>query len=55
MSANQILGQFCKSGEWHKYSRRFHALDRNAKQKALDAIATGTDPDKAIRKAKRSK
>lgn len=53
MSAERILGQFCKSGDWNKYSRRFHALDRNAKLKAIEAIQNGSDPDKAIRKAKR--
>lgn len=53
MSQERILGQFCKSGDWHKYSRRFHALDRDAKLRAIEAIQNGIDPDKAIRKAKR--
>jgi len=53
MSENRIMSEFGKSGSLHKYSRRFHALDRAAKEKALDAIRNGIEPDKAIRRAKR--
>jgi hypothetical protein len=53
MSEHAILGRFCKSGDWHHLSRRFHNLDRDAKQKALADIANGADPKKAIERARK--
>lgn len=53
MSDNTILGQFTKSGDWSKYSRRFHTLNREQKEKVLEAIRGGLNPENAIRKAKR--
>ena len=56
MSDNGILARFCKCGDLHHLSRRFHNLTgRDAKQAALDLIREGMDPAKAISKARRVK
>ena len=55
MSHNVILGWFCKSGQFHHLSRKLHNLPRPALEKALEMIAEGIDPRKAISKAKRAK
>lgn len=53
MSDSEIVSRFCKSREWHHLSRRFHNLDRDAKEKALADIANGADPKKAIERARK--
>jgi len=52
---NRTLSRFCKCGDLHNLSRRFHNLDANAKAYALEAIQNGTDPATAIRDARRAR
>jgi len=52
MTDNTILARFCKSGDLHHLSRRLHALPRAGIRHALDMIAAGVEPEKAIRRAR---
>lgn len=52
MSENAIISRFCKSGDLHHLSRRFHNLDRDAKQHVIELIKSGTAPLDAIKTAK---
>lgn len=54
MSDSEIVSRFCKSREWHHLSRRFHNLDRDAKEIAIGLIREGREPAKAIDKARRA-
>ena len=48
------LARFSKcGGDLYKHSRRFPNLDKMRKAYALDLIATGIEPSKAITRAKR--
>lgn len=55
MSINRVTSRFCKCGDLHHLSRRFHNLDADAKRYAAELIISGIDPAKAIRKAKGAK
>lgn len=52
MSENVIISRFCKSGDLHHLSRKFHNLDRDSKKHAMDLIKDGKKPDEAIKTAK---
>lgn len=54
MTDSRILSDFCKCGQLHHLSRRFHNLTREAKEQVLTDIRNGTEAAKAIRKAKRT-
>jgi hypothetical protein len=54
MSENRVLSMFAKSGEWHRFSRRFHSLSREAQRIALSLIKNDMSPDKAIKTAKKA-
>ena len=53
MTDNTIISRFAKCGDLHCLSRRFHNLDRPAKEYALGRIKEGVSPDKAIKQAKK--
>ncbi len=55
MSENRIMAEFGKCGSLHKFSRRFHSLERSQKERALEAIRNGTEPDKALKLARKMK
>lgn len=52
MTDNTILARFCKSGDLHHLSRRLHAMPRTGIRHALDMIAAGIEPEKALRRAR---
>jgi len=52
MSENTIISRFCKSGDLHHLSRRFHNLDRSGKEHVLELIKAGKSPDDALKIAK---
>lgn len=52
MSENVILSRFCKSGDLHHLSRRFHNLTPDARRYAVALIAAGFDAARAIKQAR---
>ena len=55
MSEGQILARFSKcGGDLHSLSRRFHNLSIPSRRQAVQMIADGIDPKRAIGKAKQS-
>ena len=58
MSVNELISFMSKSAEpnpFQRYCRRFHKLTPEQRRLAAELICNGTDPDKAIRKAKGAK
>lgn len=55
MSINRVTSRFCKCGDLHNLSRRFHNLTAAGKLYAAELIADGVEPDKAIKKARATK
>lgn len=54
MSDSRILSELTKRGGWSQYSRRFHALTREAQRIALSLIKNDMPVDKAIKTAKKA-
>lgn len=52
MSDNGVLARFCKSGDLHHLSRRFHNLKREQKEYAIEMIQNGETPEKALKLAR---
>lgn len=54
---NAIMSRFCKSGDLHSMSRRFHNLSKEGRRAALAMIRDGegspAEVDAALRRAKR--
>lgn len=54
MSEHRITAMFCRSGEWSRFSRAFHALNEKRRRVAVDLIKNGLGPEEAIRQARKA-
>lgn len=52
MSENVVMSRFCKSGDLHHLSRKFHNLTREQKKYAIEMIQHGETPEKALKLAR---
>ena len=52
MSENGVMARFCKSGDLHHLSRKFHNLSRDGKRYAIELIQSGERPEKALKLAR---